>query len=380
MITIIDYKNTLLSQFEALKQFPMFQRMARTVEGSPWHREANVLVHTEMVVDEYVEATDRANEALGLAIWSRDDYLGGMACVFHDTGKPSAEIEKFSEARGKYRAYHGHELLSARKWESYAAERGSMFTAEEIARVSFYIEHHMPWSVEDPKKLQMIARTALPYNATVFCRALMADQRGRLSDDRPTNLARCEAWMMNFLQITMDEAQNETERVMNIEERIPFFVPIAPSGAGKSTYLAELKKNYPNLIVFSLDALRHEFYDATDYAKAYEGSVKDKSFEARANARFHELVKKGQAMYIDNTNLSAKRRKFYLDAARKYNFETVAVLMPVTLNTLLERQKTRGDKCVPDSAVKQQYKSLQSPLKGEFDLIVVRPDNIKQHP
>lgn len=375
----IDYKGTLLDQFEGLKGTPMFQRMARTVEGSPWHREANVLVHTGMVVDEYIRMTDEAC-AVEKREWNRTDYLGGMACVFHDTGKPSAETAKYSEARGNYRSYGGHELLSAHKWESYASERGSWFSAREVVMVCFLIEHHMPWSIKEKNKLSLIARTAIGYSADTFKRALLADQSGRLSDAKEKNYGECVDWMNDFMNIVEQERQEELKRVMDIEEKPMFYMPIAPSGAGKSTFLNKLKQQEPELVVFSLDALRHEFYDATDYQKAYEGSVNDKSFESRANARFHQLIKLGKPMYIDNTNLSAKRRRFYVDTARKYNFSPIAVLMPCPLKTLLERQQTRGDKCVPDSAVKQQYKSLQHPLKGEFDGVVVLDHNMKPHP
>lgn len=371
----IDYKNTLLDQFEALKEFPMFQRMERTVEGSPWHREANVLVHTGMVVDEYIKMTDESC-ALENRKWNKEDYLGGIACVFHDTGKPSAEVEKFSEARGKYRSYGGHEILSARKFENYAAERFPMFSAQDIAFVCFTIEHHMPWSLESPEKLKDMARTANYYGAETIKRAFLADQSGRLSDAKEVNYAACVAWMDKFMEI-VQEIRSEFEIFQKVDPRPVCYIPIAPSGAGKSTYLKNLEAERGEVTVYSLDRLRHEFYDMKDYAKAYEGSVNDKSFESRATARFHATLKERPAtLYLDNTNLSAKRRKFYVQAARKAGYKVVAVLMPVKLDTLLERQKTRGDKVVPDSAVKQQYKSLQMPLKGEFDEIVVSSHNL----
>lgn len=370
----IDYRATLLDQFEALKPTAMFQRMYATVEDSPWHREQSVGVHTQMVVDEYVKMTDTAC-ALEQRAWNKQDYLGGMACVFHDTGKPSAQVEKFSEARGKYRSYGGHEILSARKWESYAAERAAMFSAEDIAFVSFTIEHHMPWALENQEKLEQMARTANFWGAETISRAFLADQSGRLSDAKEVNYAACVTWMDKFMKI-VEDIRNEPDWLDRSDEawKPTLYMPIAPSGAGKSTYFKTLPKD---TVTYSLDALRHEFYDADDYTKAYEGSVNDKSFEARATARFHALLKLGpRHLYIDNTNLSAKRRKFYLTAARKLGYKTVAVLMPVSLNVLLERQKTRTDKTVPDAAVKQQYKSLQVPLKGEFDEIVVSDHNL----
>jgi hypothetical protein len=43
-----------------------------------------------------------------------------VACLFHDVGKPPAQVTKHSEERGEYRMYAGHEQLSARIWVDYA--------------------------------------------------------------------------------------------------------------------------------------------------------------------------------------------------------------------------------------------------------------------
>lgn len=163
----------------------------------------------------------------------------------------------------------------------------------------------------------------------------------------------------------------------NDETFVPtMWIPVGPSGCGKSTYLAKLCETIPDINVFSLDALRHEWYDADDYVKAYQGSVDDKSFEAKANARFHAQVKERRSMYIDNTNLSARRRKMYLEGARKNGYKTVAVLMPISLDLLLKRRTSRGDKSVPESAVRQHYNALQSPMVGEFHEIIVSDHNL----
>jgi predicted kinase len=168
------------------------------------------------------------------------------------------------------------------------------------------------------------------------------------------------------------------------EHKAPIlWMPIAPSGAGKSTVYKQLLEISPATRTFSLDALRHEFYHPTDYKIAYEKAVADKSFEAKANARFHADIKKCQAegvdLYVDNTNLSARRRRWYIDIARKLGFRVVAVMMPADLDTLLARQKTRGDKQVPEHAVRQQYYALQTPTIGEFDEIVVSDHNLVAH-
>jgi predicted kinase len=377
----IDHRATFLAQWEALQKFPMFERMSRTVEDSPWHREANVLVHTQMVVDQYVKMTDDqwGDFFATVRIWTKEDYLGAIAAAFHDTGKPAAEIKKWSEARGDYRAYHGHELLSARLFETYAADRFPMFSAQDIATVSFIIEHHMPWSVEDAEKRRNLALTANYYSgAELFIRHLLADQYGRIADDMEAKKAMADNWTEEFMKLSDEVKVPKWNEVVLPVDAPVMYIPVAPSGAGKSTYLAKLRETIPDINVFSLDALRHEWYDADDYSKAFEGSVNDKSFEAKANARFHAQVKERRTMYIDNTNLSARRRKMYLEGARKNGYKTVAVLMPISLEVLLKRRTQRGDKTVPESAVRQHYNALQTPLLGEFHEIIVSDHNLKR--
>ena len=103
------YRGAFLELYAQLTTTDMFLVMEQTVEASPWHREANVKVHTDMVVSEYVQRTDAAKIQ-----WERTDFLGAAACAFHDTGKPAAKIQKYREDRGNYFAFHGHEVVSSR--------------------------------------------------------------------------------------------------------------------------------------------------------------------------------------------------------------------------------------------------------------------------
>lgn len=145
---------------------------------------------------------------------------------------------------------------------------------------------------------------------------------------------------------------------------------IAPSGAGKSTLFRKLKANNPQLQLFSLDALRHEWYDAQDYKKAWEAAAADPEFKNKANQRFMDMIKERKELFIDNTNLTPKRRRFYLDTARRAGYQTIGYTFNVDLPTLIARQATRGDKNVPEEAVRSQYQSLVPPRTGEFDKVI----------
>ena len=369
----VDYRSKFLELFASLKaEHPLFAAMQTTVEDSPWHREANVLVHTEMVVSEYVNAADlyHSDQCRIDPIWDRMTYLGAIACAFHDVGKPGARTAKFSEARGNYFSYPGHELMSARLFEDYAAQHPNDFGPDDIYKICWMLEHHMPWDVKDKTKLENMAKTVRELDILdVFTRILFADQYGRISDDAETKHASVRAWIAEFITLA-----NTVDVSKDIDADAPvLYMPIACSGSGKSTFRAGLG----DMNAFSLDDLRHEFYDADDYTRAFQLSTEDKYFDIRANARFHAVVKQKKDLYVDNTNCSAKRRRWYLDIARKHGYTLVAVLFPITINEVIGRQDTRTDKTVPAAAVHRQYMSLQLPCYGEFDRVLIRNDNMK---
>lgn len=370
-MTIDFTREDFLVFFESQKGTPLFQAMEQTVEASPWHREANVLVHTEMVVGEYVRMTDELGRS-----WTRDDYLGAVSCMFHDTGKPASKVEKYREDRGHYFAFHGHETVSSRLFETFACEHPGMFSAEEIYKICWMIEYHMPWEMAAKEKRRQLALTAKYIGVDVFTRALMADQHGRIADDQEAKNARAESWVKEFKELC-----DAVDLDVDVDDDTPrMFVMIGTSGSGKSTLVNWIKQTHPTANVFSLDELRHQFYNNTrdhaGYRDAFEQSVNDKTFNSRADSAFSAMVRERKTMIIDNVNASAKRRANYVTQGRRNGYKVVAVTMPVSLQTVLDRQNSRTDKSVPDEAVRRQYASIQQPSLGEFDAIVVSTHNV----
>lgn len=358
---------------------PLFDAMANTHENSCWHREPSVLVHTNMVLNEFLKITWSGNLLHNAhADGSMSDLvLGSLVCMFHDTGKPRARTEKFSEQRGKYFSYGGHELISARLFENFAmSEIASDFHLSEtdVFKICWIIEHHMPWEIKDIKKLTRMAETVIRYNMVdVFKSVLLADQRGRISDDADTHMAKVYEWLDDFSQICENlNDYVEPPIFHDFGDNGPpiLYMLIGCSGSGKSTFSA----SFDDAVVYSFDDLRLRWYDATDYSKAFSMSVADKKFDSRVNAEYVSFLKRDldKRHIIDNTNTSAKRRAHFIDTARKRGYTVVAVVFPIALSTVISRQNTRSDKCVPANAVERQYMNLQLPSYGEFDDIIIQ--------
>lgn len=372
VVDVMHFQEAVSWYEEVFKKTPLWNDMTATIESSPWHREDNVGVHTHMVVTEYVRMCNEVGD------FGRDAILGLFSSVFHDTGKPAAKIEKYREDRGHYFAFHGHETVSSRLFETFACENPGMFTAEEIYKICWMIEYHMPWEMTATEKRRQLALTAKYIGVDVFTRALMADQYGRIADDQEAKNARGELWVKEFKELC------GTVELDTVATNAPkMFVMIGTSGSGKSTLLNWIKQIHPVANVFSLDELRHQFYnndrDRAGYHDAFEQSLNDKTFNSRADSAFSTVVRERKTMIVDGVNASAKRRANYITQGRRNGYMVVAVTMPVSLTTVLERQHTRADKSVPDEAVHRQYASIQQPSLGEFDEVVVSTHNLTGH-
>ncbi len=350
----------------------LYTTMVSTVEDSPWHRERNVGVHTDMVVSQYLS---RQND-------ETFDVRGAIGCAFHDVGKPASEIIKHKPERGEYRAYHGHELVSARMWEDWAVRNWNFlveefnFAPEDIYVVGWMIEHHVPWATKKDAKLDAFAATAyetLGVGSRTWTDMSMADQTGRMSDDSHQRIAECDEWIDDHnLRVVKAE-----HRWKEFETKTVFML-IGPPGCGKSTFRKVLEATHNGAAVLSMDDLRLEWYDPNDYGNAFAKASKDSSFNAKVDKVYVEMLRENTHVILDNTNTAGRARKRWMAPARARDFRLVAVLFPSTRQTVIDRQKTRTDKTIPNHVVMDMYDRLSLPLYGDFDQVLVVDGNLPE--
>ena len=186
---------------EKFHRTQMWVDMMNLQEDSPWHREQNVMVHTNMLLDEYYKRfyNNRSD-------WHRVSTL--IACVFHDVGKPKSKVAKFKEGRGHYFAYHGHEAVSAKMWEKFWNDNRdymeSMLKIDEthMRFIKSMIFHHLPFDIKKQHKLDALFEEMYEpygvYGLQAWIDLCYCDQHGRISDNK--DLARVNEFFHRFLE------------------------------------------------------------------------------------------------------------------------------------------------------------------------------------
>lgn len=160
---------------EILNREPVFTKMKQITENSPYHREASVFVHTQMVCAEYERRADPQQD------WF---WLGYFACLFHDVAKPICRIKKENAERGVYYSYDKHDGVGA----SMTADILSVYPIHtfDIYRICWMIEYHqLFWSCKQHEQRHHMARILRTRDFYApFKQFMISDDFGRIADHR----------------------------------------------------------------------------------------------------------------------------------------------------------------------------------------------------
>lgn len=129
------------------------------------------------------------------------------------------------------------------------------------------------------------------------------------------------------------------------------------SGAGKSTVAKKLHAEIGG-VIYSTDDF---FINPKTGKYEFDASKLSQNHEANKE-RTAEAMQQGiSPIIIDNTNTKEWEMLPYVDLADQYGYE-IEIKQPgspdfpdVDLDTILQRQKSRGDKAVPDEIVANMY-------------------------
>lgn len=306
--------------------------MADTTEGTHWHREASVAVHTEMVLEWYAEhiAPDRT---------PRQALLTAIACIYHDFGKPSSQ-RVVDKGFGPQNAYHGHELVSAnsfvhewRRLDGFVDALGYPMSPRDVMAVKLMVEHHLPFSYgpDMARKLKTALVSMLDGDAVCFEDLVLADAQGRISDDHPGKIAAVTEWMDGWRRIA--------PTLPNTADGPTMVLVAAPPGWGVSEFAEAERSRRGELHVLG-------------------GAVLPGAISLVPGQGFVGLLGDCDVV-VDAPLHTRKSRKVYVAEARKRGYRVRCVVPLLAM----------GD--VPDNA----YDAQQLPMLGsEADELVPAPE------
>jgi predicted kinase len=357
--------DALFSEFKAGE---LWKAMEETVEDSPWHREANVAVHTQMVIDQV--------DVSPFELTERERFVVKLIAMFHDVGKPAAQEVLFREDGTKYRRYAGHELISGVLFmDEYVGSAAlqqhvGLTTARAIRWV---LENHLPYGLTDKQKVnglmlsahQLLADAGLSMN--VFWASLLADCCGRISDDHAEKIQKVKVWI--------EEMQKYSIMPMPGPAVKQVILMCGPSGSGKTTFI---KQHFsPEVPVYSRDDYIIEYYKASPvyngetrqvlYDKAWQYATSNE-FEKAFKERLHHMLKSNTCVIVDMTNCSKKARGKTINVARQFGFSVHAIEFWVSWQIIERRNNTRERK-IPPLALFKQFMMCSVVAPSEADYI-----------
>ena len=388
-----SYREQFLTWWESFTtaQHNDIAAMMSTVENSPYHREANVMEHTRMVVDWFIQFTDDVKGNT----WSYSDVQGAVACAFHDYGKPASEEEFFSETLQRtIRSYKGHEIMSAGMFMDVWCTnqynvRDVITDIDGFYNTWVMIAYHLPYNLTGDK-LRVLRKHLLHYRIhDVFERLLLSDTHGRIQDEREKEINGCYEWINNLYSVDPFISKNSIDN-----GDVQMMVGV--SGSGKSTYTQSM-----DCSVYSYDGIRHALFpDADSYRDIFEKTNAYFDDDERDLSLVHRRLKVGApdkkygqnelffmtmknaieetpkevVLAIDNTSLSRKYRRVINAANHKARKNITAVMFIRSLNELYENEESRDEfsKRGKD-VINRLYYKYYPVLLGEADDIKLIP-------
>lgn len=154
-----------------------------------------------------------------------------------------------------------------------------------------------------------------------------------------------------------------------------FIMLIGLPGSGKSTYTAELLRKFPDkgYRILSTDDMIEEKAKAAGktYSEIFP-KINMNYLTKEMKAQFQAGLEAGENMILDRTNMSAKKRKEFLEAVPS-GYKKIAVVFSIPDTLLRERLATRAaatGKNIPPMVISTMARSYVAPTKDEFDEII----------
>lgn len=347
-------------------QVPEFKLLETCPQDKNWHREGNVLVHTNM-------ALAKARElALTYIPNLEHQQILYLATLLHDVGKPQTTFT--STKSGRLVAYNhegvGVSIAKDFLWKYFSHIHRTQ--REEILKlVEFH--GHPKRMVKGESSDKRFFQLSCEVNTELVYYLEVADFNGREGVSSRESLEYLEKFKKKCQQLDIwGKSYCSTSSLAQwrdlfggIKKNIQagnheLVFTIGAPASGKTTYL---KKYYPQYEFISMDEERLRVC----------GTMADMSRNEEVyNTCFQELSKKlrgDKSCVWDATSLTRKWRRRMIQLARNTGAKITIIYFDLPLKILYERNKSRKRQ-VPENVIEGFYRKVQLPAKYEYDNLI----------
>jgi putative nucleotidyltransferase with HDIG domain len=323
------------------------------IEGgtNPFHAESGVWSHTMMVMKEVERNFSESPEA------TYDILL--ITAFLHDIGKPFVRsIEETKKVSFKnhegYGAYLSIDILNK-------MEKDAIINKEQKYTIFRLIaEHGDLYKLSENK---MINRYKYDKKFLTLLRSFtLCDHQGRFCKEIGTR----DSEYLNQSETIIHTEYSKNQVTVCLPK---LYVFIGTPGSGKSTHL---EKYYDkNTVVISRDSLVEEIGRGETYNEMWKSlsDEEQKEIDIRLMKKFNAAIREKRNIVVDMTNMSKKSRRKWVSNAP--NHEKIAIFFMTSIETIMQRNKNRIGKEIPNFVIQNMMKSFSFPSYDEFNIVSI---------
>ncbi|MCB9234331.1 MAG: HD domain-containing protein [Bacteroidia bacterium] len=358
------------------------KRLEETQQNPKYHGEGNVLQHTQMVLNQFLETQDQ------FGLTEKEKEILYWACMLHDIGKP----ETTELVNGRWRS-PGHEKAGVPLAREVLLEHPEIDGDTRRRILELVRWHGLPlWWVKLRKPQAELQALGTRLDLRLLAIFAEFDFRGRISEDQEETLG----MIAEFRQLHVPKVEYELGRFNDMQEQFKswdirrknaawkaiqmermdilqklienpdsisdplhfskkIYLTVGPPLSGKTTYL----QRDPIPGSYRMDM---EEYMLTD------DIVEDKFLLDRKLVEFKYMLeifhRRHQVVVIEGRNVNSVLRKRINELLREFNAEINYLVFESRLTELLQRNLKR-DIPLSEELIRNQYKNFFTPHPWE---------------
>ena len=348
--------NFAINWRELEDKFEWLRVLADCPQDARYHAEGNVLTHTKLVCEALV----------GLPQWQAlpetQRSVLFAAALLHDVAKPNAtKVEDSGAISSK-----GHVLQGAKMTQEILWDLNVPFKQREevVALVKYGSLPLWFWDKSNPQ--QAVIKASQMIRCDMLAMLAEADVRGRYCDDQNQLFERID-FFKEFCQendcftqprsfrsahsrfIYFQKEDKSPDYHAYDDTRFQVVMMSGLPGSGKDTWI---KENLPDLMVISLDRLRHQM--------GVEPGANQSEVANAAKSLAKDYMRAGESFIWNATNLNRQLRGMLINLFAAYQAEIRIVYLEKSWTELLRRNQTRTEK-VPEKVLYRMKNRLEVP-------------------